>query len=131
MAAVFGIEERNAQGFIGEGIVCFHPLSNRNLSLRGAVSPIKNEDIIFIKHCSAQSSLQIEAVGIVRSEFPVQFGADFCLPVEWVWQGRKTIDHFDEKLSSNSDELYEEHDIMVQREVIDLLPQKYQLHPEW
>ena len=131
MATLFGIEESDAQGFIEKGMVCLPRLSDDKLNLHSTVSPIKNEDIVFIKHFTPQSSLHIKAIGVVHSDFPTESDVDRCLPVEWVWRGEKVIEHFDEKTSMDGRSLYEEHDILVQREIIDLLPRKYQLQPEW
>jgi hypothetical protein len=99
--------------------------------MHSIVSPIKHEDIVFIKQCSPQSSLHIMAVGIVQSDFPTAGEDEVCLPVEWVWQGEKVLDNLDEVLALCGEPLYEEHNIMVQREIIDLLPAKYQLPQEW
>ncbi len=127
MAAFFGIEERNAQGFIDKSIVCLPHSPDGKLDLHSVVSAIKNEDIVFIKRCAPFSSLHIKAVGVVRSDYPNESSPDVCLPVEWVWQGEKVLENFDEILSLCGNALYEEHNILVQREIIDLLPQRYQL----
>lgn len=131
MSTFFGIDEHNAQGFIDNSIVCLPHASDGQLELHGIVSPIKNEDVVFIKHCSPQSSLHIKAVGVVKSDFPIEGAGDVCLPVEWVWQGEKVLENVEEILALCGTALYEEHNIMVQREIIDLLPQKYQLPREW
>ncbi len=131
MATFFGIDEREAQGFIDKHAVCLPHTPDGKLDLHGIVSPIRSEDIVFIKHCTPESSLHIKAVGVVRSDFPAEGELDFCLPVEWVWQGEKVLDNLDEVLALCGDPLYEEHNITVQREIIDLLPEKYQLAREW
>lgn len=131
MAAIFGIEERNAQGFLDKNMVCFPEPSDGKLGVHSAVLSIKNDDIVFIKHCTPHSSLQIKAVGVVQSDFPTASDGGICLPVEWVWLGEKVLEHFDEELSVCGNVLYEEHDILVQREIINLLPEKYQLPQEW
>lgn len=127
MTAFFGIEERNAQGFLGKSLVCYPHLPDGKPDLHGIVSSIKTEDIVFIKHCTPQSSLHIKAVGVVLSDYPTENSPGACLPVEWVWQGEKILENFDEVLSLCGDALYEEHNIMVQREITNLLPEKYQL----
>ena len=99
--------------------------------MHGVVSPIKNEDLVFIKQCTPQSSLHIKAVGVVRSDFPVRADSEVCLPVEWVWQGERVLENLDEVLAQCGEALYEEHNILVQREIIDLLPEKYQLRQAW
>ena len=127
MTAIFGIEECNAQGFIDKGVVCYPHSPDGKSDLHGVVSAIKNEDIVFIKHCTPQSSLHIKAVGVVLSDYPTESDLGNCLPVEWVWQGEKILESFDEVLSLCGNALYEEHNVLVQREIINLLPEKYQL----
>jgi hypothetical protein len=128
MSAFFGIDEHNAQGFIDNSIVCLPHAPDGKFELHGVVSPIQNEDLVFIKQCTPQSSLRIKAVGIVQSNFPTTVDTEVCLPVEWVWQGEKVLENLDEVLAQCGAALYEEHNIMVQREIIDLLPGKYQQH---
>lgn len=130
MSAIYGIEERDARGFIEKGIVCYPSSPDGKLDLHSIVSPIKNEDIVFIKRCMPESSLHIKAVGVVLSDYPAESDLGTCLPVEWVWQGEKILDNFGEILSLCGNALYEEHNVMVQREIIDLLPEKYKLPQE-
>jgi len=131
MTTFFGIEERNAQGFLDKSIVCLPHSPDGKLDLHSIVSSIKNEDIVFIKHCTPQSSLHIKAIGIVQSDYPTESDLGICLPVEWVWQGEKVLDNFGEILTLCGNALYEEHNILVQREIINLLPEKYRLPQEW
>ena len=131
MSAIFGIEECNAQGFIDKGIVCYPRSPEGKLDLHSIVSSIKNEDIVFIKRCTPESSLYIKAVGVVLSDYSTENDLGICLRVEWVWQGEKVLDNFDEVLSLCGNSLYEEHNVMVQREIINLLPEKYKLPQEW
>lgn len=131
MTAFFGIEEREAQGFLDKGIVCYPHLPDGKSDLHSIVSGIRNEDIVFIKHCTPQSSMHIKAVGVVLSDYPAGNKPGICLPVEWVWRGEKILENLDEVLSLCGNALYEEHNIMVQREITDLLPEKYQLPQEW
>ena len=127
MTAMFGIEESNAQGFLEKNMVCYPHSLDGKVDLHGVVSAIKSEDIVFIKHCTPQTSLHVKAVGVVRSDYPAGGGADTCLPVDWVWRGEKILDNFGEELSLCGNALYEEHNVVVQREIIDLLPEKYKL----
>lgn len=131
MTTFFGIDEREAQGFIDKHTVCLPHLPDGKVDLHGIVSHIKSEDIVFIKHCTPRSELHIKAIGVVQSDYPTESGSDVCLPVEWVWQGEKVLDNLDEALALCGDPLYEEHNITVQREIIDLLPEKYRLAQEW
>lgn len=131
MSAIFGFEERNAQGFLDKNIVCLPRTPDGKPDLHSVVSSIKNEDIVFIKHCTPNSSMHIKAVGVVLSDYPTEGNLGTCLPVEWVWQGEKVLDTFDEVLSLCGDALYEEHNVTVQREIINLLPEKYKLPQVW
>lgn len=127
MTAFFGIDERDAQGFLDNNVVCYPPSPGGRPDLHNIVSSIRNSDLVFIKRCAPESSLHIKAVGVVRSEYPMEGRQDVCLPVEWVWRGEKILDEVEEVLSLCGSPIYEEHNIMVQREIIDLLPEKYQL----
>lgn len=131
MAAFFGIDEVNARGFIDHGVLCLHHAPGGEFELGSTVAPIRTEDIVFIKHCTPQLVLQIKAVGVVKADFPDRNAADVCIPVDWVWQGEKVLENMDEVLTLCREALYEEHNIMVQREIIDLLPPRYQLPTEW
>jgi hypothetical protein len=131
MASMFGIEENNAQGLIENNFVCLPHSLGGKIDLHNTVSHISNEDIVFIKHCASESSLQIKSIGVVKSDFPLDVDSEVCFPVEWVWLGEKILKNFDENFSLRGSSLYEEHDILVQREIINLLPEKYKLPPEW
>ncbi len=131
MATFFGIEERNAQGFIDHNTVCLPHLPGGKVDRHSIVSPLRNEDIVFIKHGTPELALHIKAVGVVRSDYPEKHDSEVCLPVTWVWRGDKVLENLDERLEHCAEALYEEHNIVVQREIIDLLPPKYQLAAEW
>jgi hypothetical protein len=131
MTAVFGIDEHNAKGFVDKCVVCYPRSTDGKSDLHSIVSSIKNEDIVFIKRCTPASSLHIKAVGVVQSDYPTENDLGVCLPVEWVWRGEKVLDNLDEVLSLCGDPLYEEHNVTVQREIINLLPEKYKLPQRW
>jgi hypothetical protein len=131
MSTFFGFDERNAQGFIENGIVCLPHLPNGRFDTHAIVSPIRRMDIVFIKYTSPESRLHIKAVGVVQSEYPTSDDSESCLSVDWVWQGEKVLENLDEVLALSGNAVYEEHNIQAQRELIELLPKKYQLPPEW
>lgn len=131
MTAFFGIDELKAQDLIDKNVVCFPYSPDGKLHVHGSVSPIRNEDIVFIKHCTQQFSLHIKAVGIVQSDYPTESDLGVCLSVKWVWHGEKVLGNVDEVLLLCGEALYEEHNISVQREFIDLLPEKYRLPQDW
>jgi len=131
MATFFGIEERDAQGFIDKHTVCLPNSAQGKPELHYVVSPMRKEDIVFIKHCTSPTDLHIKAIGVVQSGFPTVREPDICMPVEWVWQGEKVVESVDETMPLCGESLYEEHNIQVQREIIDLLPLKYRLPTGW
>ncbi len=131
MAAFFGIDEENANDFINRGMLCIPHHLDGKLDLHAVVSPIRNQDIVFIKHCASQLSLHISAIGVVQSDYLSESNEWTCLPVDWVWQGEKVPMNVDEVVPLCQEPFYEEHNIMVQREIVDLLPDKYRLPQPW
>ena len=125
MAAFFGIDEFNARSFVDGSMLCIPKKADGKLDFHAVVSPIRNQDVVFIKHCSSDSSLHINAVGVVQSNYLTESSLGTCIPVKWVWQGEKVPLNIDEVEPLNSEPLYEEHNIMVQRGVSDLLPDEY------
>jgi len=131
MSAVFGVDAYNAETFLNRGFVCVDKTNENDEMVINTFRSIKAEDIIFIKSFTPQSGLQVKAAGVVLSSYPAEVESEVCIPVKWVWRGKKFIDEFDEKCSRCGDSLYEEHNITVQREIIDLMPDKLQLVNEW
>jgi hypothetical protein len=118
MATFFGIEESQAKDFVDKGILCIPCHPDGKLDLHAVVSAVRNQDVVFIKHCDSELVLHIKAVGVVQSEYVNQ---KKCLPVEWLWQGEKVPVNVDETDSLICEPFYEEHNIMVQREIVNLL----------
>ena len=122
MSAFFGFDEINSQGFLDKSVVCIPHGDDGELDLHAVVSPIRKQDIVFIKHVTSEPSMHIKAVGVVQSDYPTEPNLGICLPVKWVWQGEKVAVNFDEVVNLSNERFYEEHNIVVQREVIDLMP---------
>jgi len=131
MATFFGIDESNAQGLIDKSMLCIPRKSDGKLDLHAIVSPVRNQDIVFIKQCASQLSLHIKAVGIVQSEYPIKNNQGMCLPVKWVWQGEKVALNYDEIVPLCVEPFYEEHNILVQHEIDELLPVEDQMPQPW
>ena len=130
MAAFFGIDEINAQGFTDRCMLCLPKKSGGKLELHAVESPIRNQDIVFIKHCTSDYSLHIKAVGVVQLNYCTENCSGTCMPVKWVWQGERMPMNVDEAVPLSCEPLYEEHNVMVQREIFDLLPGVYHLEVE-
>lgn len=131
MSAFFGIEESNAQNYIEWGQFCIPNHPDGQMDTHAIVSPIRNQDVVFIKHSGSESDFHIKAVGIVRSDYFVDTNSLNCLPVEWVWQGDKVPVNVDEVVPLSSAQFYEEHNILIQREIDNLLPEKYRMTQRW
>lgn len=131
MSAFFGIDANNAEKFLKHGVVCLPNTAERAAALLNTFHSIRAADVIFIKSCTPQIGLRVKAAGVVSSSFATESELGLCLPVEWAWTGDIFIENVGEELSLCSDVLYEEHNILVQREIIDLLPGRFQLPEEW
>ena len=130
MTAFFGIEEHNSEKFAQQGVVCIDNSIKKGAGLFKTFQKIRTEDIIFIKNFT-QAGLKVKAVGVVLSGFLTENELGVCIPVEWIWKGEKLIEQFGEELAHCRDALYEEYNTLVQREIIDLLPARFQLTKEW
>jgi hypothetical protein len=130
MTAIFGIDADIAEEYLNRGFVCVDKTCEKERVALNTFRSIKTDDIIFIKLYSAVG-LQVKAIGVVLSGHTDEIDAEVCIPVEWVWRGEKLIDELEEKCSRCADSLYQEHNIMVQREIIDLMPGELQLPNEW
>ena len=130
MTAFFGIDEHNSENFFEHGVVCMDNSVEKEAVLFKTFQSVRTEDIVFIKSFT-QAGLKVKAVGVVLSSFPTENELRVCIPVEWIWKGEKFMEQFGEELAHCSDALYEEYNILVQREIIDLMPSRFQLTEEW
>ncbi|MBI3902043.1 MAG: hypothetical protein HY306_03740 [Nitrosomonadales bacterium] len=131
MAAVFGIDARNAEAFLGHDFVCLDKSKENEETVLHTFRRMRAEDIIFIKDFNPQAGLSVKAAGVVMSDYARESRTDICIPVEWVWSGEKFIGEFDEKCALCDTPFYEEHNITIQREIIDLMPGRLKLPDEW
>lgn len=131
MATFFGIDESSAQGLIDNNMFCIPRKKDGKLDLHAVVSSVRNQDFVFIKHCTSQLRLHIKAVGVVQSEYPIKNNQGVCWPVKWVWQGDKVAVSYDEIVPLCVEPFYEEHNILVQHEIDDLLPEEDKLPRTW
>ncbi len=98
------------------GTVCMDP----STPLESAFCGIRNGDLIFIKDFTSEGSLDVKAVGVVVHGLPARDGQ--CIRVDWVWTGDKHLIDLDDCSPFRTQVLYEEYNLAVQREVLDLLP---------
>ena len=86
---------------------------------------------IILRGKDPQAGLIVKAFGIARSGFASEDSKGICIPVKWVWRGEKFLEQLDEEQLHCLDPIYEEFNILVQKEIIDLVPEKLQLPEEW
>ncbi len=117
--AVFGMESSS----VGPpdiprhcGTACMDVAALQGNAFRG----IRAGDLIFIKAYTPQAGLDLKAVGVVLPGRPLAEGR--CIPVDWVWTGDKHVGDLDDCSPFRSEPLYEEYNLAIQREVLNLLP---------
>lgn len=131
MTTFFGIDERYAEGDIGPGVVCMDKTDPAEAELIPTFRRIATEDVVFIKHYTPQTGLNVKAVGVVQSSFATEDDKAICLPVEWIWKGDRFLEQLGEEQLHCAEPVYEEYNILVQREIIDLAPDRLELPEEW
>jgi hypothetical protein len=131
MSAVFGIDAAHAEALFDNGFLCVDLARGRREGTLSTFRSIRAEDVVFIKQFTPQSGLYVSAAGVALSDHSTEIGAYVCVPVRWVWRGEKRIEAQDEQLLHGVDACYKEHNITVQREIIELAPHKLQLPQAW
>lgn len=127
MTTFFGVAARNDREFFEHDMIALDKTRESEARLLNTFRGIQAEDVIFLKDFTPQSGLKVKAVGISLSSFASEDDLEIRFPVEWIWMGEKFIDQANEELALCGDALYEEHNILVQREILDMLPSKFQI----
>lgn len=131
MTTFFGIDEHHTDSTLDHGLVCLDKSNEKEAVLLGTFRRIATEDVIFVKHYTPQTGLTVKSVGIVLSSFATEDDKGICIPVEWIWKGEKFLEQLGEELIHCGEPIYEEFNILVQREIIDLAPDRLELPEEW
>lgn len=131
MSAVFGIDEQDVTISRDHRAVYMNRIAADGTDMLHALHHVSPEDIVFLKHYTHQDGLDVSAIGVVESHCPQRWSELACFPVHWVWEGKFHIRNPDEENCLRSKALYEEYDIEVQRELLDLMPEGFKLAPEW
>lgn len=124
--AFWGIDERYAE----EGTASIRPdemgwivcRQEEALSDHCLFHQIRTEDVVFIKEFSPENGLYIVAVGEVLPGGFVEDGAGGHVAARWLWTGWQHTVEPEDTDTFRRHPIYEEFDIAVQRELIDLLP---------
>ncbi|MDO8413575.1 MAG: hypothetical protein Q7S51_07290 [Gallionellaceae bacterium] len=120
MTTFFGIEAAQEEKFLEHGRVVLD--KTRHSEVLNTFRSIRTEDIVFIKNFTPHTGLKVKAIGLSLSSFARENSTEISFPVEWVWTGETLIGQVDEELASCSNAFYEEHNILAQRKIMDLLP---------
>lgn len=129
MSAFFGIDAQSSKNFFPQGVVCLD--ENKESGSLAAFRTVRSDDVIFIKSFFPQTGICVKAIGIVLPGNFRESGREICMPVDWCWKGDAIIEINDETYNHCGDQLYEEHNIWIQKQLNDMLPAKYQLPAEW
>ena len=131
MSAVFGIDAQDVMVSQDHRTVYMNRVAADGTDMLHALHHLGIEDIVFLKHYTPQDGLDVTAIGIVQPQHPLPWGGMACFPVRWVWEGNRHIENPEEANGLRGRALYEEYDIEVQRELLDLMPEEFRLAPEW
>ena len=79
-------------------------------------------DVVFLKKYTPQSGLVVIAAGVVTPGSLIENEAGSCAHVHWEWSGERHTARPEDVDETRGDPVYEEFDLGVQRNIIDLLP---------
>jgi hypothetical protein len=126
--AFFGVDrrfcERVQQHFQHHEVLRVAPPRQESHPAHALFRQIRAEDVVFIKAFTPQTGLSVFAIGTALPGGIREYGADSYLPVHWAWRGEHHLLDPDDTWSFRGDPVYEEFNLAVQRELIDLMPDK-------
>lgn len=124
--AFFGMDERYAEFSsdkrlgIGQGrVVCRPDETQADQYLFHRIRP---EDVVFTKKYTPEKGLYIASCGVVLPGCILEEKEGSYFPVLWLWRGWKHTVDPDDTYPFRGTSIYEEFDLAVQREILDLLP---------
>lgn len=83
---------------------------------------IRAGDVVFLKEFTPKTGMQILAAGVVSPGSMVENQAKSCVHVQWAWHGVQHTVAPEDQDASRSRPIYEEFDLAIQREILDLMP---------
>ena len=83
---------------------------------------LRAEDVVFIKEFTPQTGLVVRAAGVVKPGSFIEGSKGSCVHVKWAWHGEKHTAEPEDTDKAGNAPIYEEFDLAVQREIMDLLP---------
>lgn len=131
MSTFFGISADTPDVSLQDDRICLSFDTESGQHLLPAFQHMNPEDVLFLKSYSEPTGMEVSAMAVVLSGHPRNERAEFTIPVRWLWEGQKHIDGADENNYHRQDMLYEEFDLKIQRDLIDLVPAIYQTPREW
>ncbi|MCW3986534.1 MAG: hypothetical protein NWE91_09055 [Candidatus Bathyarchaeota archaeon] len=123
--AIYGLGayylEDVTDGFLTKEVACVGWGKADAPALHSMLAYIKIGDIIYLKSHPAGLGLTIKAVGIVVHDQVLSTGLGECVKVKWIWVGAKELGKIKDKYNVRNNTMYEEHNPVIQKTVVDLL----------
>lgn len=124
--AFFGIESIQVQtvpeGTKGGAEVCLLCEVQQDTPFHSYFQHIRAGDVVFLKEFTPKTGMEILAVGVVSPGSLVKNEAESCVHVQWAWHGMQHAVAAEDHDDSRSRPIYEEFDLAIQREILDLMP---------
>lgn len=120
--AFFGMDQCYVEDMTGEsgGIVC---RTDASLHVHRLFQQLRSGDVVFIKRFTPRRGLDVLAVGAIAPGCRVEDATGSHLQVQWLWKGSRHTINPDDRWPFRAESFYEEFDLPIQRELIDLLPE--------
>lgn len=124
--AFFGIESFQVQPVPedtkGEAEECLLCESQPNTPFHSYFQHIRAGDVLFLKQFIPRTGMEILAVGVVSPGTMSEIQTRSCVHVQWAWRGVQHAVTAEDHDESRGNSIYEEFDLAIQREIIDLMP---------
>jgi hypothetical protein len=79
-------------------------------------------DVVFLKKFTPQTGLVVLAAGVVAPGSLIEDKVKTCAHVQWAWSGEKHLVEPEDLDDARGNSIYEEFDLAIQREIMELLP---------
>lgn len=111
--------------FQTKGLACIGWLPEEAPTLHKILEQIDIGDIIFIKSYPPSDGLIIKLVGITIDDQILEDNSlGRGIKVKWVWEGKEELGKIDDKYNVRMNTIYQEHNSMILKRVIELLLSK-------
>jgi len=105
-----------------EEVDCLLCETSRDAQAHCLFRQLRAEDVVFLKKFTPQNGLVILAAGVITPGSLVENDSGTCAHVHWEWSGEKQATKSEDMDETRGNAVYEEFDLGIQREIMDLLP---------